>query len=108
MYSPSKMTLIWLGILFGYSWRLRLTPPKPFTSIPNHRHVLDRQAQTIRWSLIGVGIILIWQGWRLAMSAVWDVAIVMAGSLIFVLFFYVPDFGYHVSQGFNRLVGKGT
>jgi hypothetical protein len=52
MFSPAKMTLIWLAVLFSYSWRLRLTAPKPFTSIPNHRRVLDRRAQMIRWSLI--------------------------------------------------------
>jgi|HubBroStandDraft_6_1064221.scaffolds.fasta_scaffold339162_2 hypothetical protein len=108
MFSPAKMTLIWLAVLFSYSWRLRLTAPKPFTSIPNHRRVLDRRAQMIRWSLIGIGIVLIWQGWRLAMSAVWDVATVMAGSLLFVLFFYVPDFAYGISDGVGRLVGKGT
>jgi hypothetical protein len=42
------------------------------------------------------------------MSAVWDVATVMAGSLLFVLFFYVPDFAYGISDGVGRLVGKGT
>jgi hypothetical protein len=92
MFSPSKMTLIWPGVRFSYSWRLRLTAPKPFTSIPNHRYVLDRQAQIICWSQIGFGIVLIWQGWRLAMSAVWDIATVMGRFASFRVVLLRPSF----------------
>jgi apolipoprotein N-acyltransferase len=91
-YSPLKATLLWLFIVLIW--------------IPGNRQPLDRQASVIRWTMFTFGVVLIWLGWRLPFAkAVWDILIVMAGSIIVLVFVYAPDLAYYLRQGCVRIIG---
>lgn len=57
--------------------------------------------------MLTFGVIIIWMGWRLPFAkAVWDILIVMAGSVIVLVFVYLPDLAYYLRQGCERIVGS--
>ncbi len=76
--------------------------------IPGNRHRLGWQASGIRWCMVAMGALTIWQGWQLPMRATADVLLVVVGSFSEIVFLYVPDAAFHVSSGFDRLLGRFT
>ncbi len=95
------MTLLWLFVILGISL------PRVFWGrgtriaiwIPGNRYALDPQASVIRWSMLALGVVLIGLGWQLPLArAVWDIVIVMAGSVIVLLFVYFPDLAYYCQR----------
>ena len=105
MFSPLKMTIIWLlfvagmgiGIFKGGRSRIAVW-------IPGSQHRLNRQASAIRWTFVGVATVMIWQGWRLTMLAAWDVLFVVLGSLLLVVFLYIPDASFHLWNWLDRIL----
>jgi len=104
MYNPLKMTLIWLFIMVGLAGgRLFLGQGmKVAVWIPGNRHPLDRKASLVRWSVLVLGVLLVWEGWQLFFSAFWDILIVIFGSVIVILFLFVPDIAHYSAHGFAR------
>lgn len=97
-YSPLKMTLLWLFIVLATAWPRIYWGRESRIAIwlQGNRFQLDRQAHIIRWTMCGFGIILIWLGWRLPFAkSAWDVLIVMSGSILVLVFVYVPDLAYY-------------
>ncbi len=107
MFSPLKMTIFWLlfvagvglGVFKGKGVRLAVW-------IPGNQHALNRQASAIRWTLVGVAALMIWQGWRLTLEATFDVLFVVVGSFLLVVFLYIPDMAFHPSSGLDRILRK--
>jgi hypothetical protein len=55
--------------------------------------------------MLAIGVVLIGVGWQLPFAkAVWDILIVMTGSVIVLLFVYFPDLAYYCQQGCGRLI----
>lgn len=109
MFGPLKMTIFWLlfvgayglGIFKGKGVRVAVW-------IPGNRHPLDRQASAIRWALVAVAALMIWQGWRLTMNATFDLLFVVVGSSLLVVFLYIPDAAFYLSVGLDRVMRKPT
>lgn len=107
MFSPWKMAIFWLvfvavaglGIFKGRGVRLAVW-------IPRSQHALNRQASALRWTLVGIAALMIWQGWQLTMSAISDVLFVVVGSFLLIVFLYIPDTAFHLSNGLIRIVRR--
>jgi hypothetical protein len=110
MYNPLKMTLIWLFIVVGFAGgRLFLGQGmKVAFWIPGNRHPLDRKAWLVRCIGVALGVFLVWEGWQLSFSAVWDILIVIFGSVILILFLFIPDFAHYSSHGFAQRRDQST
>lgn len=72
--------------------------------IRDDNNPLDFQAAIIRWCLVAVSVLLIYQGWQLKWNASVDILLVAGGSLLEIAALYIPDFSFHVSSGLNRLM----
>ena len=107
MFSPWKMAIFWLafvvvaglGIFKGSGVRLAVW-------IPRNQHALNRQASALRWTLVGVAALMIWQGWQLTMGALSDVLFVVVGSFLLIVFLYIPDTALLLSNGLSRIVRR--
>ena len=107
MFSPWKMAIFWLafvavvglGIFKGKGVRLAVW-------IPGNQHTLNRQASALRWTLVGVAALMIWQGWQLTMGALSDVLFVVVGSFLLIVFLYIPDTALLLSNGLSRIVRR--
>jgi hypothetical protein len=108
VFSPWKMAIFWLayvvvaglGIFKGKGVRLAVW-------IPGNQHALNRQASALRWALVGVAALMVWQGWQLTMGAISDVLFVAVGSFLLIVFLYIPDTAFHLSNGLDRIVRRG-
>jgi hypothetical protein len=74
--------------------------------MPGNQHALNRQASALRWTLVGVAALMIWQGWHLTMGAISDVRFVVVGSFLLIVFLYIPDTAFHLSNGLDRIVRR--
>jgi hypothetical protein len=109
LFVPWKMAIFWLlfvavfglGIFKGKGIRLAVW-------IQGNRHSLNRQASAIRWGLVVAATLMIWQGWRLTMGAASDVLFVALGSFLLVVFLYIPDAAFHLSNGLDRVLQKSS
>lgn len=110
MFSSWKMTIVWLlFVAIGGGARIFLGKGSRIAVwIPGDRHPLDRQASAIRWTLVAIAALMIWQGWRLTMNAASDVLFVVVGSALLVVFLWIPDAAFHLSSGVNRILRKAA
>ena len=107
MSETLKMTIFWLCLVVAYGLGIfRGKGVRVAVWIPGNRHSLDRQASAIRWALVAVATLMIWQGWRLTMNATSDVLLVVMGSFLLIVFLYIPDAAFHLSAGLDRVMRK--
>jgi hypothetical protein len=107
MFSQSKVAIFWilftaavgLGIFKGKGVRVAVW-------ISGNRHPLSRQASVIRWCLVVIAVVMVWQGWRLTMKASVDILLVVVGSCFEIAGLYMPDVALRFSSGLDRLLGK--
>ena len=108
MFSPWKMAVFWLAFVTVYGRVIfRGKGVRLAVWIPGNQHALNRQASALRWSLVGVAGLMIWQGWQLTMDAISDVLFVVVGSILLIVFLYIPDTAFHLSNGLIRIVRRG-
>lgn len=111
VFSPTKMAIFWIFLAapgMGVGIFKGAPGMRVAVWIPGNRHRLTRQASGVRWLMVAMGALMIWQGWQLTMSAAADVLLVVVGSLMEIVFLYIPDAAFHVSSGFDRLLRRST
>jgi len=107
MFSPWKMAIFWLAAMTVFGLAIfKGKGARLAVWIPGNQHALNRQASALRWSLVGVAGLMIWQGWQLTMGAIPDVLFVVVGSFSLIVFLYIPDTAFHLSNGLDRIVGR--
>jgi hypothetical protein len=90
VFSSTKMAIFWilfvavigLGIFKGKGMRLAVW-------IPQSRKQMSWRGSMMRWTVVLVGILLIWQGWRLTMRTAVDVVMIGVGSFMEIAGLYI-------------------
>jgi hypothetical protein len=107
VFSPSKMAIFWLVFVTVYGRVIfRGKGVRVAVWIPGNQHALSRQASALRWTLVGVAALMVWQGWQLKMGAISDVLFVVVGSFLLIVFLYIPDTAFHLSNGLDRIARR--
>jgi hypothetical protein len=106
VYYTLKMTMLWLALVAVLGLQIFRGGTGWIGWIPGNRYPNTRQGMVIRSSFILLAILMIWQGWRFAMSVSADVFLVVAGSTLMVVLMYIPDLAHYLSRNLNRLLGK--
>jgi hypothetical protein len=107
MFSPWKMAIFWLAAMTVYGRVIfRGKGVRLAVWVPGNQHALNRQASALRWTLVGAAALMIWQGWQLTLGAISDVLLVVVGSFLMIVFLYIPDTAFHLSNGLDRFVRR--